>query len=268
LGITSPPVSPPTFYAAGINYRQHTLNAQARGRRVQVPKQADIGYRAVNAPTGPDTPIVVPADSSGKLQFAGELVVVIGRLARRVRQEDALSHVFGYTIANDVSKRSWQKCDRTFWRAKNIDTFKPTGPWIETDVDLDTMVTTVQLNGAEVSRFTTNDMIFGIAEYISVITRNIIAVSRRRDQDGDGRSDAGHGRGGHRRGDDQRHRHVGQHRGRRAITHDRRPCGGGRKAASSGSILGKLLASARYRVGLEHTVFLHQVVDDKQRVGR
>jgi 2-keto-4-pentenoate hydratase/2-oxohepta-3-ene-1,7-dioic acid hydratase in catechol pathway len=167
------PVIPSTFYAAGINYLQHVLNAQARGLPVQVPAQADIGYRAVNALIATESPIVVPADSSGKLQFEGELVAVIGRIARRVKKEDALSYVFGYTIGNDVSERSWQKSDRTFWRAKNTDTFKPMGPWIETDVDLDTLVTTVHLNGAEVSRFQTNKMIFGIAEYISVITRNI-----------------------------------------------------------------------------------------------
>jgi 2-keto-4-pentenoate hydratase/2-oxohepta-3-ene-1,7-dioic acid hydratase in catechol pathway len=168
-----PPVLPPTFYAAGINYLQHVRNAAARGLPVEVPKQADIGYRAVNALVGADAPIVVPADSSGKVQFEGELVVVIGRKAKHLSESDALSCVFGYTIGNDVSERTWQKSDRTFWRAKNADTFKPMGPWIETDVDLDALVTTVRLNGAEVSRFRTNDMIFGIAEYISVITRYV-----------------------------------------------------------------------------------------------
>src|SRR5450432_143816 len=153
-----PPIVPPTFYAAGINYLQHVRNAAAKGLPVQVPKQADIGYRAVNALVGNDAPIVIPADSSGKVQFEGELAVVIGREAKHLSKEDALSCVFGYTIGNDVSERTWQKSDRTFWRAKNTDTFKPMGPWIETNVDLDAMVTTVRLNGDEVSRFKTNDM--------------------------------------------------------------------------------------------------------------
>jgi 2-keto-4-pentenoate hydratase/2-oxohepta-3-ene-1,7-dioic acid hydratase in catechol pathway len=166
-----PPVIPPTFYAAGINYLRHVHNAAAVGMQVQVPKQADIGYRAINALIGNDAPIVVPADSSGKVQFEGELAVVIGREAKHLSEKDALSCVFGYTIGNDVSERTWQKSDRTFWRAKNTDTFKPMGPWIETNADLDAMVTTVRLNGDEVSRFKTNDMIFGIAEYISAITR-------------------------------------------------------------------------------------------------
>jgi 2-keto-4-pentenoate hydratase/2-oxohepta-3-ene-1,7-dioic acid hydratase in catechol pathway len=166
-----PPVIPPTFYAAGVNYLRHVRNAAAAGLHVQVPKQADIGYRAVNALIGNDAPIVVPADSSGKVQFEGELAVVIGRKAKHLSEKDALSCVFGYTIGNDVSERTWQKSDRTFWRAKNTDTFKPMGPWIETNVNLDAMTTTVRLNGDEVSHFKTNDMIFGIAEYISVITR-------------------------------------------------------------------------------------------------
>jgi len=166
-----PPVIPPTFYAAGINYRQHVLNAAAKGLPVQVPKQADIGYRASNALVGPHEAIVIPEGSSGRVQFEGELVVVIGRQARNVSQADALSCIFGYTIGNDVSERTWQKSDRTFWRAKNSDTFKPMGPWIETDVDLDALITTIKLNDTEVSRFKTNDMIFGIAEYISVMTR-------------------------------------------------------------------------------------------------
>ena len=62
-------------------------------------------------------------------------------------EADALSCVLGYTIGNDVSERLWQKSDRTLWRAKNTDTFKPMGPWIETDVDLDALETRVRLNG-------------------------------------------------------------------------------------------------------------------------
>ena len=166
-----PPVVPPTFYAAGINYANHVRNAVARGLAVQMPAQADIGYRANNALIGPGCPIVIPQGSSGKVQFEGELVAVIGRKARHLSREDALSCVFGYTIGNDVSERTWQRSDRTLWRAKNADTFKPMGPWIETDVDLDALVTRVRLNGREVSRFRTNDMIFGVAEYISAMTR-------------------------------------------------------------------------------------------------
>jgi len=147
------------------------VNAQAKGVPTQIPKQADIGYRAVNALVGPGDAIVIPRGSTGKIEFEGELVVVIGRKAKHLSAQDALSCVFGYTIGNDISERTWQRGDRTFWRGKNADTFKPMGPWIETDIDLDKLVTTVRLNDKEVSRFKTNDMIFGIAHWISTMTQ-------------------------------------------------------------------------------------------------
>ena len=79
--------------------------------------------------------------------------------------------MLGYSIGNDVSERTWQASDRTLWRAKNTDTFKPMGPWIETDADLDSMQTTVRLNGEAVSQFPTNGMIFGVETYISAMSR-------------------------------------------------------------------------------------------------
>ena len=71
---------PPTFYAAGVNYPTHFRTAAEKaGKPVTYPKQIDIGYRAVNALIGPGEAIVVPKDSSGKVQFEGEIVVVIGK---------------------------------------------------------------------------------------------------------------------------------------------------------------------------------------------
>ena len=96
---------------------------------------------------------------------------MIGKQARNLSQAEALSCVLGYTIGNDVSERAWQRSDRTLWRAKNTDTFKPMGPWIETDVDLDSLETRVRVNGTETSRFRTNDMIFGVARFISTMSR-------------------------------------------------------------------------------------------------
>src|SRR5690606_14272907 len=89
-------------------------------------------------------------------------------------KEEALDAVLGWTIGNDVSERTWQRSDRTLWRSKNSDTFKPMGPWIETDItaeDLDRMVTVVRLNGREVERFRTNNMIFDAPTYISEVSK-------------------------------------------------------------------------------------------------
>lgn len=171
-----PPVIPATFYAAGTNYRQHLQNAESRGEKVEWPTRAEVNYRASNALIGDGDAIVIPADSSGRVAFEGELVVVIGKRAKRLSRENALDCVFGYTIGNDVSERSWQKADRTFWRSKNCDTFKPMGPWVETDVDLASMETRIRLNGREVSRFRTGDMLFGIADYLCEMSRYLTLV--------------------------------------------------------------------------------------------
>jgi 2-keto-4-pentenoate hydratase/2-oxohepta-3-ene-1,7-dioic acid hydratase in catechol pathway len=82
-----------------------------------------------------------------------------------------MSCVFGYTIGNDVSERSWQRVDRGLWRSKNADTFKPMGPWIETDANLDAMETKVRLNGQVRTQFRTNDMLFGVAQFIAEMTK-------------------------------------------------------------------------------------------------
>ena len=165
------PLLPRTFYAAGLNYTEHvTYAARLLGEPPNIPQRPDMGYRAVNAMIAHDESVVMPRDAT-KVQYEAELAVVIGRRAKHLSEADALSCVFGYTIGNDVSERNWQKSDRTFWRSKNTDTFKPMGPWIETDVDLDAMETVVRLNGAETLRFRTNDMLFGVARYIATMTR-------------------------------------------------------------------------------------------------
>ncbi len=168
------PVNPPTVYAAGINYPEHvTWAAQKLGREPNIPKKADVGYRAVNALIAHEENIVMPKDSSGEFQYEGELVAVIGRRAKHLSKQEALSCVLGYTIGNDVSERAWQREDRTLWRAKNTDTFLPMGPWIVTGLDPTNLDTTIKLNGDIVSQFNTGTMIFDTATFISEITRYI-----------------------------------------------------------------------------------------------
>jgi 2-keto-4-pentenoate hydratase/2-oxohepta-3-ene-1,7-dioic acid hydratase in catechol pathway len=166
------PVVPPTFYAAGLNYAEHVREAAEKlGLKVELPTQADAGYRANNALIAHDENIVIPKDATELVQYEGELVAVIGRECKHLTRETALSAVLGYTIGNDVSERTWQKSDRTLWRAKNTDTFKPMGPWIETNVRLDSLVTRVRLNGKELIAFPTNHMVFGVVDFLVSMTR-------------------------------------------------------------------------------------------------
>ena len=166
------PVIPKTFYAVGFNYPEHVREIAAKqGVEPNLPKQPDVGYRANNSLIAHDETIVIPKVATDKVQYEGELVVVIGREAKHLSESEALSCVLGYTIGNDVSERSWQASDRTLWRAKNTDTFAPMGPWIETDVVLDDLETIVRRNGEEDIRFRTNAMLFGVERYISTITQ-------------------------------------------------------------------------------------------------
>jgi 2-keto-4-pentenoate hydratase/2-oxohepta-3-ene-1,7-dioic acid hydratase in catechol pathway len=166
------PVVPLTFYAAGINYPEHvTWAARMRGEEPNLPKKADVGYRANNALIAHEEPIIVPKDATEQVQYEGELVVVIGKKCKNVSEADALDYVLGYTIGNDVSERTWQRGDRTMWRAKNTDTFKPMGPWIVTGLDPDDLHVKITLSGRVVGEYDVKTAIFGVRHYISEMSK-------------------------------------------------------------------------------------------------
>jgi 2-keto-4-pentenoate hydratase/2-oxohepta-3-ene-1,7-dioic acid hydratase in catechol pathway len=168
------PFEPLTFYACGLNYAEHVREAAAKlGQEANLPPKPDVGYRANNALIAQDEAIVIPKDATDKVQYEGELVAVIGRQCKHLSRDDALTAVLGYTIGNDVSERTWQRGDRTLWRAKNTDKFKPMGPWIETQVDLESLVTKVRLNGKQMIEFDTNHMIFGVVDFLVAMTKYV-----------------------------------------------------------------------------------------------
>jgi 2-keto-4-pentenoate hydratase/2-oxohepta-3-ene-1,7-dioic acid hydratase in catechol pathway len=167
------PVVPGNFYAAGLNYRAHIEWANSRGASHKVPQQADIGYRSAAALIGSGEEIVIPADSPGPVEYEGELVAVIGKKTRNIPEHDALDCVRGYTLGNDVSERSWQKSDRTLWRAKSTDTFKPMGPRIVSGIDPMNQVIEVRVNGKTVSSYNTKGMLFSVAQYIARMSRYV-----------------------------------------------------------------------------------------------
>jgi 2-keto-4-pentenoate hydratase/2-oxohepta-3-ene-1,7-dioic acid hydratase in catechol pathway len=143
------PVILRTFYAAGINYAAHIREmAEKRGEQPVFPKRptsATALTTRCSARRGCGDP-----ERHREDQLRGELVVIIGKQAKHLSKADAMSCVFGYTIGNDVSERTWQRGDRTFWRGKNADTFKP---WDRgsTPTSISTMQTTVRVNGKDSS---------------------------------------------------------------------------------------------------------------------
>ena len=168
-----PPVIPRNFYAAGLNYLAHIEWANSRGGSYKVPPQPDVSYRSAAALIGSEEDIVIPADSPGPVHYEGELVAVIGKKARNVSEADALDCVRGYTLGNDVSERSWQKADRTLWRAKSADTFKPMGPRIVPGLDPQNQLIEVRVNGRTVSSYSTKGMIFSVARYIARMSQYV-----------------------------------------------------------------------------------------------
>lgn len=169
-----PPVIPRTFYAAGFNYKAHNRHHEELGYDpVKVGPHPEVGYRAQSALVGHGADIVKPGDVEGRFETEAEVVAVIGRTLKHATRDEAKRAVFGWTIGNDVSARAWQHADRTFWRAKNADTFKPMGPWIETDVDPLGSTTTVRRNGVVDASFATGDMIFDPYDFIVEMTKYI-----------------------------------------------------------------------------------------------
>lgn len=121
------------------------------------------------AVVGPDDPIVLP-DWSAEVSYEAELAVVIGKVTRNVSPEAALRHVFGYTVANDVTARDAQRRESQWFRAKSFDTSKPLGPWVDTDIDPADVTVRSAVNGEQRQEGSTRDLVFDVPFLISAIS--------------------------------------------------------------------------------------------------
>ncbi len=166
------PIIPPMLYAAGPNYRGHVEGMAARrGAPPSYPAIPEPNFRSVHAIIATEENIVVPRDCSGAVQPEGQLGVVMGKPARNVPASEALDYVFGYTIGNDISQRVWQSNDRTMFRGKNCDTFKPLGPFIVTGLDPTNLRIIVRHNGQVWEDFSSADQIWDAATWIQELSR-------------------------------------------------------------------------------------------------
>lgn len=167
------PIQPPMLYFAGPNFKGHIeAMAQRRGQAPVYPSRPDPHFRSVHALIATEANIVIPADSSQRLQPEGQLAVVIGKKARKVPLNSALEHVFGYSLANDVTEREWQKTDRTMFRSKNTDTFKPFGPCIATHLDAENIRIEVRHNARTIADFSSAEQTWSVAQWIHVLSQN------------------------------------------------------------------------------------------------
>ena len=159
------PCLPSKIVALGLNYRSH-----AEETRLPIPSVPLIFLKPSTAVIGPDDKIILPPLSKRRVDYEGELGVVIGKRAKNVPQEKAKEFIIGYTCVNDVSERYAQRDDGQWTRAKGFDTFAPIGPWIETEVDPDDLQIETRLSGETRQSARTSDLIFGVAELLSFIS--------------------------------------------------------------------------------------------------
>lgn len=158
------PVFPTKVVCVGRNYVEH-----AAERGAVVPDEPVIFLKPATAVIGPGAPIVLPSEAE-EVHHEAELAVVVGRVSRRVAAEDAVTHILGYTAANDVSARDLQKKDGQWARAKGYDSFCPLGPAIETEIDPLALRITCSVDGDVRQDGSTADMVFGVAELFAFIT--------------------------------------------------------------------------------------------------
>jgi len=158
------PILPSKVVCLGKNYAAHA--AEFGGG---VPEEPLVFLKPSTSISGPGDPIPLPPISS-RVDYEGELAVVIGRIARNVRAEDAGLYVLGYTCGNDVTLRDLQKKDEQWTRAKGFDGSCPLGPWIETELDPNDVHLETRVNGAVRQSANTSDMVFGVATIIEFVT--------------------------------------------------------------------------------------------------
>ena len=158
------PVAPSKIVAVGLNYRDH-----AEEMHLAVPDEPSIFLKPLSALCGPDDPIIYPALSS-RVDYEGELAIVIRKRCRHVPGERAREYVLGYTCLNDVTARDIQLRDRHPTRAKAFDTFCPVGPCIATGIEPNAVEVETWVNGDRRQAGTTKGCIFSMEERIARIS--------------------------------------------------------------------------------------------------
>ncbi|MFE0021634.1 fumarylacetoacetate hydrolase family protein [Amycolatopsis sp. NPDC059021] len=158
------PILPSKVIAVGRNYAKH---AAELGN--EVPAAPMLFIKPSTTVIGPNAPIRRPADV-GRVDFEGELAVVIGQPVKNVKAAQAGSVILGYTIANDVSARDLQKSDGQWGRAKGFDTFCPLGPWIETALDPADLSLKAEVDGEVKQDGRTADLVHKIPDLIEFVS--------------------------------------------------------------------------------------------------
>jgi 2-keto-4-pentenoate hydratase/2-oxohepta-3-ene-1,7-dioic acid hydratase in catechol pathway len=161
----------------GMNYALHAYeSARARGKPEVLPEYPVFFTKAPTSVLGPEAAVPLHESVTDQLDWEVELGFVIGRAARDVSEAEAMRHVFGYTIINDVSARDLQNRHQQFFRAKSLDGCGPMGPWIVTAdeiADPHALAIRLRVNGETMQDSSTGDQIFRIPAVISVLSHGM-----------------------------------------------------------------------------------------------
>ena len=159
------PVLPSKVVAVGKNYAEHV-----REMGSEVPADPVLFLKPSTSVTGPNDRIAYPVKLTDRVDYEGELAVIIGRLCRDVPKERAYDVIFGYTCANDVTARDLQLKDGQWTRAKGFDTFCPLGPWMETATDPSDLGITTTVNGEVRQHARTRELLWDVPSLIEYIS--------------------------------------------------------------------------------------------------
>jgi 2-keto-4-pentenoate hydratase/2-oxohepta-3-ene-1,7-dioic acid hydratase in catechol pathway len=161
------PVAPSKLIAVGLNYADHIAEM----------KRTPLGTPLIwfKAPSSllPQNGTIEIAFPEHQTDFEVELAVVMGATAKSVRVEKALEHIYGYTIAEDISDRDLQKSEKQFGRCKSFDTYTPVGPFVHTDLDVSDLPIALRQNGEVKQQARTSQMIYSVAEIVSFASQSI-----------------------------------------------------------------------------------------------
>ncbi|MGI6707037.1 MAG: fumarylacetoacetate hydrolase family protein [Clostridia bacterium] len=161
-----PPCEPSKIIAVGVNYNDHAVEMGH-----DLAEDPIIFLKPPTVLIGPEDSIIILLPSSQRVDYEGELAVVIGKECKAVSAEEADRYILGCTCFNDVTARDLQRKDGQWTRGKSFDTFGPTGPWIETEINYNDVEITTLLNDKIMQRSRTSRLIHPIDKLVSYISR-------------------------------------------------------------------------------------------------
>ena len=167
------PILPSNILALGFNYRKH-----ADEIKMEAPEFPVLFIKATNSVIGHEAPIVLPIAGPDKVDYEGELAVIISKIDKNIPPDEGFDYILGYTCANDVSARDWQfeKQKGQWARGKSFDTFCPLGPYLVTKDEItepDHLCIRTTINNQILQDSNTSSMIFNIAEIVSNLSQSM-----------------------------------------------------------------------------------------------